>query len=264
MTVTPTPITYQVRSEDDMYGIAFRFGISPQALMTANPKVNPRSMSVGIILVIPVTVTPSKNQGTSTPLPPTATPVAAILRPPDCYSTLEGAWCFMLIKNNATIGLENLAGSIRLTGQPGAALEQIANAPLDLLPSGASLPLVAFFPAPVPAHFLASGQITRALPQPLDDSRYLAPSIQNQSIKKDSAGVSAEISGQIALPASSANAQHIRLAAVAYSADGAVVGLRQLEFDEILAAGAQKSFSMQVFSLGPAIDNITLLVEARP
>jgi LysM repeat protein len=47
VTPTPTPVYYDVRDGDDMFGIAFFYGISPQALMTANPTVNPRAMGLG-------------------------------------------------------------------------------------------------------------------------------------------------------------------------------------------------------------------------
>ncbi len=44
-TVTPTPtqVYYEVQLNDDMYGIAFRYGLEPQAIMTANPDVDPKT-----------------------------------------------------------------------------------------------------------------------------------------------------------------------------------------------------------------------------
>jgi LysM repeat protein len=43
-----------VKQGDTMLGIAFRFGISLDELQAANPKVNPRILSVGAVLVIPM------------------------------------------------------------------------------------------------------------------------------------------------------------------------------------------------------------------
>ena len=265
-TISPTAVTYKVRSEDDMYGIAFRFGISPQALMTANPKVNPRAMSIGTILIIPVTPHPPQVQVTSTPLPPTPTPIVAILQPPVCYPALDGGiWCFLLVKNVSTQGLENLAGLIQLaSSQDAAPLTQPAAAPLDLLPPGASLPLVAYFPPPAPAYSSVSGQITQTLPQPKDDNRYLTATVLNQQITISSTGQSVSVSGQVSLPEKSQPARLIRLAAIAYSADGAVAGLRQWESSEPLAAASPRSFNLEIYSLGPTIDHVTVLVEARP
>ena len=53
--ITPTPLTYTVRASDDMGGIAYRFGVTVADLIAANPKVNPRAMSVGTVLIIPAT-----------------------------------------------------------------------------------------------------------------------------------------------------------------------------------------------------------------
>jgi len=46
ITPTPTPVYYEVQLNDDMYSIAFRYGLSPDVLMTANPYVDPRAMTV--------------------------------------------------------------------------------------------------------------------------------------------------------------------------------------------------------------------------
>lgn len=45
--------TYRVKKGDTMWEIAREFGISVAALKKANPKVDPNSMRVGTILVIP-------------------------------------------------------------------------------------------------------------------------------------------------------------------------------------------------------------------
>src|SRR5690606_27204006 len=64
-TPTGTPVYYQVDADDDMFGISLRYGISLDALMTANPSVIPYAMGVGTLLLIPIT---------QTPLPPASTP----------------------------------------------------------------------------------------------------------------------------------------------------------------------------------------------
>jgi len=45
--------TYRVRKGDTMWEISQKFGVSLAALKKANPKVNPKNMRVGTILVIP-------------------------------------------------------------------------------------------------------------------------------------------------------------------------------------------------------------------
>ncbi len=67
-TITPTPtnVYYEVQANDDMGGIAYYYGISVADLMTANPDIDPRAMTVGMQLLIPITPTP----------PPTAAPTS--------------------------------------------------------------------------------------------------------------------------------------------------------------------------------------------
>ena len=265
-THTPTPITYTVKAKDDMFGIAYLFGISPQALMTANPTVNPRGMSIGTVLIIPITPSPQGNTTTPT-ITVTATPAQVIVaRPPDCFPSANGdLWCFLLVKNNQAYGLENVTGAIRLS-TPGEQkpVEATATTLLDLLPSGAEAPLVAYFPSPVPNGFTASGEVTLALPQPANDARYLIASIQNQQVTISTDGISAVITGNLTLPDGSATANQVWAAATAFSADGSVVGVRKWEATSALVAGQSLPFVIQVYSLGPLIDHVTLLTQARP
>lgn len=53
---TASPVsgkTYKVKSGDTLWGIAQKYGITVEALKAANPKVDPKAMRVGTILVIP-------------------------------------------------------------------------------------------------------------------------------------------------------------------------------------------------------------------
>jgi LysM repeat protein len=50
---TASKQTYRVKKGDTMWEIAREFGISVAALRKANPKVDPNTMRVGTVLVIP-------------------------------------------------------------------------------------------------------------------------------------------------------------------------------------------------------------------
>ena len=144
-------------------------------------------------------------------------------------------------------------------------LEQAAATLLDLLPGNSAAPLVAYFPPPVPASFTASGDVTLALPIPSGDTRYLAMTLQDQQVLIATDGKSAQVTGHLALAAANQPAAQVWIAATAFTADGAVVGVRKWEgASPPYAAGSSIAFDLQIYTLGPQIDHVTLLFQARP
>ncbi|HPL82470.1 MAG TPA: LysM domain-containing protein, partial [Anaerolineaceae bacterium] len=63
-TATPEPVTFKVGRNDDMFSVALYFGVSLEALKTANPQVIPNAMSIGTELIIPITPTPGMDSET--------------------------------------------------------------------------------------------------------------------------------------------------------------------------------------------------------
>jgi LysM repeat protein len=259
-TPTPTPVTHRVIEGETMLGIALRYGISLEELMVANPEVDPRFLSIDTELVIPL--------GESAPpdfVMPTPIPVG--LGDLTCYPTADGgAWCFWPVDNQHTRSLENLSARIILYSIEGDALvESLAIPPLNLIPGGQSLPLVAFFPPPLPDEFFPQGELLTALPVRQQDERYLEARLEVIEVAIDPSGLIATLHGTISLPEDSAPAGLVWLAAVAYGEDGRVAGLRKWEAGEVpLEAGERSSFELDLFSLGPPIQEVEVLVEARP
>lgn len=58
LTASLEPVLYEVQAGDWMVKIAHQFGVALQALMEANPDVNPRYLQPGAQLVLPLTGTP--------------------------------------------------------------------------------------------------------------------------------------------------------------------------------------------------------------
>ena len=255
---SPTPFTYTVKSGDTMGQIAQKFNVSLFALMSANPNVDPNAMSVGQTLKYP-----SQNSISASTPTPVLFPVKQIV----CYPTADrGMWCFVLINNNSSNPIEDVTAQITLIDANGKSIaSQTATLPLDILPPNSSLPITAYFAPDVPLNAKPQVQILTAIQIQPNDPRYLPATLQNTSFKVDSSGLTAQVNGQVVLPASSSKpAKLIWVAATMYDQSGRVVGARRWESTTPLSAGSSQPFSFMVSSIAEAISRVEFAVEARP
>jgi hypothetical protein len=255
---TPTQVIHIVGGNETLIGIAQKYGISLQELQAANPDVNALYLQVGMQLVIP------SNAGT--PAPPTITPVPVSIRQHTCYPNADGSlWCLALISNEYPDPIENLSILMTLQDEGGNNIaQQIAYAPLNILPSGRFMPVAARFPAPLPAKYTTQVQLLTAIRLPTTDSRYIPATFQNNVVILDWKGLTAQISGQILLTGQDEQANLIWILAVAYDKGGNVVGFKRWEAAQALNAGEVREFEFSLSSLGPNIDTVDLLLECRP
>jgi LysM repeat protein len=264
ITPTPTPVFYEVREGDDMYSIGWRFNVSPDQIMTANPTVNPRAMSVGTSLLIPVTPNPDPTETPMVVLTSTATPLFSALPEPDCYAdALGGLWCFVLVENDQNEPVENLTGVVTLRYGEETRRES-AILSLNLLPAGASLPLIAYFQPPIPTDYTVSARVDFLLPVMPGDQRYLPVSLQDQNIKLSQDAQMATVSGWLSLPANQPETRYVWVNATALDESGRVLAVRRWDSPDQLSAGERIPFELFLYSLGGPIDRVALLVEAQP
>jgi hypothetical protein len=257
-------VYYAVLEGDDMFSIGWRFNVSPYQIMTANPTVNPRAMSIGTSLLIPITPNPDPTETPMVVLTPTATAVFSALPAPDCYpDALGGLWCFVLVENDQDEPVENLTGVVTLRYGEETRRES-AILPLNLLPAGASLPLIAYFQPPIPTDYTISARVDFLLPVMSSDQRYLPVSLQDQLVDLSQDGQIATVSGMLTLPANQPATRYVWVVATAFDADGHVVAVRRWDSPDQLSAGESIPFEMFLYSLGGSIDQVTLLAEAQP
>ena len=239
--------------------IAQNFNVSLSALTAANPNVDPNTISVGQTLKIP------SQQNLSVASTPTAVqfPVKQIA----CYPTTDrGMWCFVLVSNNSSNPIEDVTAQITLLDADGTSIaSQTATLPLDVVVPNSSLPLTIYFAPDVPLNAKPQVQILTAIQIQPNDPRYLPATLQNTSFKVDSSGLTAQVNGQVVLPASSSKpAKLIWVAATAYDESGRVIGVRRWESTSALSAGSSLPFSFMVSSIAGAISRVEFAVEARP
>lgn len=257
-TPTPTPIVYVIKEGDTMLAIAFKYGISLEALQSANPDVNARLLVVGTELVIPLEdIIPSN--------PITATPIPVQITQTICHPAQDGIWCFVNIRNDRGRPLENVSAEVIVQDSSGKFLtEGIAFGAMNLLPVEEELPLVVFFPGRYPNDLLATSNILTVQLLPKDDDRYLNAWIEIDAIEISETGVSAEVEGKIGLPAKSVPGNLAWVLLVAYDNDKNVVGFRKVEQVERMEPGTSRNFNIQVFSLDSEITEVRAFVEVRP
>jgi LysM repeat protein len=253
---TSTPFVYTIQSGDTFSELAEQFKISQDELRAANPDVSPNSMPVGATLLIPDSSNIPAAASTPTPVPAPVTQTV-------CHPTADGGlWCFALIHNDTPDVLENVSAQITLLDENNNMLaSQTAFMPLDIIPPNASLPVYVFFPN-TSAGASANIQVQVLSAIQSNTSRYLPAILHNPIAQIDWNGLTAQLSGQITLPAESTAATQVWVAAIAYDKDGRIVGVKRWEGGAIQPGGSI-AFSFLVSSLGPAIDAVEFLVEAR-
>lgn len=258
---TATPFSHTIVKGDTMLALAFTYGVKLEDLLAANPQVDPHFLVVGETLVVPI-------EGGDPATLPTPTPVPVRIVEPNCYSTLDGGvWCFLLVHNDTPHGLENLTAWIGLFDEQGNNLAgQVAAAPLNLLEPGHALPLIAFFPPPIPValdELHASAELLTALAVADDDQRYLEGSMQVDEVLVEEGDSQAQVSGSVGAPEDSAASGVVWLAAMAYDENGQVVGVRKLELADAIDPGESLPFKIALFSLGGDIAEVEVLLEIR-
>ncbi len=265
-TVTPTmtPVYYDVLEGDDMYSIGWRFNVSPQQIMTANPTVNPRAMGVGTSLLIPITPEPDPTATPWVELSPTATQPFATLQTPDCYpDALGGLWCFLLVENDNDRAAENVSGVVTLRYGDETRRES-AIMPLNLLPAGAALPLIAYFHPPLPEAYTVTARVDFWLPVMPGDQRYLPVAVEDQAVTLTEAAHVAAVRGVLSLPTGQPEVSYAWVHATAFDAEGRVVAVRRWDSDDTLSGGGSIPFTLFLYSLDGPIERVELLAEAQP
>jgi LysM repeat protein len=283
---TPTPYLYILKNDDTLLGLAYRFGVTVDQIVAANPGINPHFLTVGKPIVIPI----KDNEPTALP---SRTSIPLQLGAPYCYPAGDGGtWCMLIIKNGQAQAVENVSVWLGLYSAEGKnTASQVVVPPLDLLGAGLALPLMAYFSPPFDPGNTARAQLLGVLSIEKNTKRYLPTSIQVKDVQISSTGKQADITGQVDL-SGTVKASALWVVVVAYGTNDELAGMRKWEAEADpnclvplatsvpLPAGTAaasvtpisgrklprkcQSFDLTVFSLGPLIQKIDVLAEARP
>lgn len=264
LTPTPAPVTYTVTENDDMFGVALRYGVSLDALKAANPTVIPNMMGVGTVLVIPVTATPAaavSSEANTTPTPDPFSPLRLAMEPVCYLDALGGAYCFAQLKNISDSPLENPSVRFTLTTSEETTLVMDGILPLNILPARATIPAVAYFTAPIPASFEVTTQITSWLPVMPGDARYLAVEVKSDAPATAVGAGFADAAGVVNIP--EGQADYVWVLGIVYDRSGQVLGLRRWEAETTPPTSGAIPFSFSVYAMQGEIAELKLFVEAH-
>ncbi len=250
---SPTPITHTVTAGESFGTIAAKYGITVDALIIANPAVNPNAIPVGTVLNIP----PAPADGNPASVLPTPIPVT--LQPPACYQ--DTAWriiCFMEAANPSATPVEGVSATLRYQAADGSLKEVIAYTLLNRIPAGGAVPLYAVFLADRTWNGSMSAELRTAIPS-LADGSVVEFSVSATDFSTD--GSSARVTGTIN-PAESTGGEYWVLL-VGRNGQGQITAARR--FSVSLPAGETSAvFTFQVYSLSGMIETVDVLAEPAP
>ena len=257
---TPTPRVYKVQNNDTMIGIANYFGLTLAELQAANPGVQPALLSIGTELIIPVIEAVALT-------PTVAAPVAYAINLLEtaCTPSLTGGYhCYALVENEEDFTLENLTAEIMLSDPAGGEpISRVVELPLQQLPAGARLPFYTYFIPPLFADAQPSADILTVTKASNEDVKVFPLLIEEADVSIAADGASASVSGRARLAAEGNTTGSYTLVAVAYNAEGQVIGLRRINGESSWGDTTEVEFTLIVYSTGGKIDRVEVFGEAE-
>jgi hypothetical protein len=225
--------------------------------MVANPDIAPEALSIGQTITIPAA---SQETGSAFLF----TPVPLDFGPGFCRPSGAGTACLIPVYNPYPEILDNIKAQVTVFDPNGQSLaSQEAFLPLNILPPKQVLPVAVFF-SDLTVQGFVQAQLLTSLRLVPGDSRYLQTTVQNLLVSIAWNELSANVAGQILLLETEKPASSLWLVAVAYDASEQIIGYRRWEWSGALQPGAAQDFALSVYSLGPPIQRVAVLVEARP
>ncbi|RME51056.1 MAG: LysM domain-containing protein, partial [Caldilineae bacterium] len=228
-TVTPTPIVYIVQPGDTLLGIARKYEVPAEAIQALNGIVDPRSLQIDQVLIIPS----PQDLGEAEPTP-TPTPFPVVIQGINFQRTPQGTlWCFGEVVNPGQTLLSEMVVEVNLYDAGGALLaSKAAYTQLDLLPPQGSVPFALLFENP-PSSF-AQYQVSAVSAVPLrGQTRYYWDLTPIETAVTRLGESAYRISGELQ-NTGSANAEAIRLVAVAYDEQNRIIAQRQAALDVVV------------------------------
>lgn len=249
---SPTPITHTVTAGESFGSIAVKYGSTVDALILANPTIDPNALPVGTVLAIPAV---SADGVVNSVMP---SPVPVTLQVPDCWQDVSSRIiCFVGAANPSPNPVEGVSASLRYQAADGSIREITAFTMLNRIPAGSSVPLYAVFASDKDWDGNMAVELKTAIPAP-DGGQ--AVGITGSSTVIGESGFSATVTGTIT---SQDGGVSYWVLLVSRNSSGAITGARRFTVS-IPAGETSTGFSFQVFSFSGEIESVDVLAEPAP
>lgn len=248
LTPTPTPVIHIIKSGDTLFGIALEYGVTLNALLTANGIDAGRLLNIGQSLIIPTRLEEEITDA-ELALPggnlllPTPTPQPLSVTGIALYDTpVGGLWCMGEVVNTTDTPVTNLQVRVVLVAADGMGLTSgVALAAADYLSAGERAPFAVLFRQP-PAGvadaqvFIVRGETVGAI----------TASFVPLNVAETTGAISGpqyRVSGRLNNP-HTVPVSRISTVVTLYDAAGLVIGYRQttLPADVVLGVGQSREF----------------------
>jgi LysM repeat protein len=246
-TVTPTPIIYVIQKGDTLIPIARQFGVTVQEIQDANGITDPRRLSIGQEIIIPVHV-----EETGPTVVPTPTPVALQIQGLGFHRTpADSLWCLGEVVNLSGRPAEEVQVQISLHDEQGQLLaSSAAFTQLDILAADGRAPFAIQFAAPPTSFAQYQTRVLGGVP-----STHLGPRYPDLVVAEDFGewldDNNYQVRGQVE-NRGQADAEHVVVVVTLYDEEEHVVGSRTVEIAaDLFLTGAKAPFEVTLTPLGP-------------
>jgi len=252
-TTTPTPIIYVIKKGDTLLPIARNFGVTVQEIQDANGITDPRRLSIGQEIRIPV----RQQDGGGPTVVPTPTPVALAIQGIGFHRTpVDSLWCMGEILNVSGETAEEVQVEVSLHDADGRLLaSRSAFAELDIIPSGGRSPFAVLF-AVAPSSFAQyQTRVLAGVP-----STHLGPRYPHLSVADEWGGWlegaeagNYQVRGEVQ-NTGPADAQRVAVVVTLYDVEDHVVAARTIDIAaNVFIAGAHAPFEVTLTPAGDVV-----------
>jgi LysM repeat protein len=255
-TVTPTPIIYVIKKGDTLLVIARQYGVTVAAIQEVNGITDPRRLSIGQEIIIPLVKAEDKPT-----VVPTPTPVAMKVQGLAFHRTpADSLWCLGEIVNLSGRPAEEVQVQVSLHDQDGRLLASgAAFTQLDILAAAGRAPFAIFFAASPTSFAQYQIQILGGVP-----STHLGPRYPDLEVIEAWGGWVDEhnyqVRGQVH-NTGTADAERVAVVVTLYDEEDHVVGSRTIGIPaELFLAGAKAPFEVTITPFG-AVDRYDVQVQ---